>query len=82
VHLTRNVEFIESQDEVPRPLTPAQTAKKPTPQKPLDEVLVNPTTKTPVHPDLSLFSKILVHSARDDNEEKMVHSPILERKLP
>jgi hypothetical protein len=28
IHVTRNVEFIESQDEVPRPLTAGQTAKK------------------------------------------------------
>jgi hypothetical protein len=79
VHLTCNVEFIESQDEVPRPLTPAQTAKKPTPQKPLDEVLVNPTTKTLVHPDLDPYQP---ESESEDEDEGDTPEPVLEDPRP
>ncbi|KAF7372227.1 Copia protein [Mycena venus] len=51
IHLTRNVEFIESHDEVPRPLTAGQTVKKPvvegTPKVDVDVPVAAPQAEIP-----------------------------------
>jgi hypothetical protein len=72
IHVTRNVEFIESQDEMPRPLTAAQVAKKPVPLKPGDSTAdipaLLPTAEIPLGIDP-------YESELESEEEPEDHAP-------
>jgi hypothetical protein len=80
VHLTRNVDFIESQDEAVRPLTAAQTVKKVAERTPVDGSLNVPASipRADLPPGFDPYEP----SESEEEHEEDAPEPIVEAPRP